>query len=168
MPQSPATGRMTWLAKLDNSHLLKFLLVGGLSFAIDLALLVVLHEVFGVVLWIATPIAFLTSLIFNFLLQRIFTFKATNRGHASFVRYAILVAFNTVATDFIVNTFAHWDLTYAAGKVVATALTMGWNFYLYKYWIFRSDDQPQQETPDIEQTAEQQQDSLNSPGSSEN
>lgn len=165
MPQSPATSRKAWLAKLDNSHLLKFLLVGGLSFAIDLALLVVLHEVFGVALWLATPIAFLTSLVFNFLLQRIFTFKATNRGHASFIRYAILVAFNTVATDFIVNTFANLDLTYTAGKVVATALTMGWNFYLYKYWIFRSDRQPQPETPETEQPGDQQQDNLATPSS---
>lgn len=163
MPQSPATSRNSWVAKLDNSHLLKFLLVGGLSFAIDLALLVVLHEVFGVALWLATPIAFLTSLVFNFLLQRIFTFKATNRSHASFIRYAILVAFNTVATDFIVNTFANLDLTYTAGKVVATALTMGWNFYLYKYWIFRSDPQPRQETSDTEQPAELQQDDVTFP-----
>lgn len=160
MPQSPATGRRSLVAILDNSYLLKFLLVGGLSFAIDLALLVVLHEVFGVGLWLATPIAFLTSLIFNFLLQRIFTFKATNRRHASFIRYAILVVFNTLATDLIVNTFANLDLTYTAGKVVATALTMVWNFYLYKFWIFRSDRQPEDASTEPEPDALPQQDGV--------
>ncbi|POH58451.1 GtrA family protein [Arthrobacter glacialis] len=164
MPQqSPTTGRRSLVAILDNSYLLKFLLVGGLSFAIDLALLVVLHEVFGVGLWLATPVAFLTSLIFNFLLQRIFTFKATNRSHASFIRYAILVAFNTLATDLIVNTFANLELTYTAGKVVATALTMVWNFYLYKYWIFRSDRQPTQAGTENDPDAVPQQGGVEAP-----
>lgn len=151
MPHSPVATRLrSWATRLDNSHLLKFLLVGGLSFAIDLGLLVILHEVFGVGLWIATPVAFLVSLIFNFLLQRIFTFKATNRSHSSFIRYAILVVFNTVATDFIVNTFANLDLTYTAGKVVATASTMAWNFFLYKYWIFPSDQASDNAAPGTE------------------
>lgn len=140
MPHSPTTRSLrSWATKIDNSHLVKFLIVGGVSFAIDLGLLVILHEAFGVGLWIATPVAFLVSLTFNYVLQRMFTFKVTTRSHSSLIRYAILVAFNTLATDFIVNTFADLELTYAAGKIVATALTMAWNFFLYKYWIFPSE-----------------------------
>src|SRR6478609_6959974 len=50
-----------------NGHLVKFLAVGAASFAIDLGLLALLHEGAGVDLWIATPVAFLSSLVFNFL-----------------------------------------------------------------------------------------------------
>lgn len=131
---------MTLVTKILNNYVFKFLLVGGLSFAIDLGLLFVLHEFFGVGLWIATPIAFLTSLVFNFALQRTFTFKATNKSHVSFLRYTALVIFNTLATDVIVNMFATTALTFAGGKVVATASMTIWNFFLYKHWIFPNND----------------------------
>jgi putative flippase GtrA len=122
---------------VDGSHLIKFLLVGGASFAVDLALLVLLHEVLGVDLWIATPVAFIASLVFNFLLQRSFTFRAQNGRNVSFLKYVALVVFNVVAIDIIVNAFDFWGLSYAIGKAVATVVTTSWNFVLYKVWIFR-------------------------------
>jgi putative flippase GtrA len=122
---------------VENSHLIKFLLVGGASFAVDLALLVILHEVFGVDLWIATPVAFLASLVFNFALQRSFTFRAQNRRHVSLLKYLALVVFNVLAIDVIVNAFDAWGLSYSIGKAVATVLTTSWNFWLYKVWIFK-------------------------------
>jgi putative flippase GtrA len=124
---------------VHRSHLLKFLIVGGLSFAIDLGLLVLLHEGFGVDLWFATPAAFLASLVFNYFVQRSYTFQSNNRQHVSMFRYGLLVVFNVFATDIIVNLFDSLALTYAGGKVVATVSTMTWNFFLYKYWIFRTD-----------------------------
>lgn len=122
---------------VEGSHLIKFLLVGGASFAVDLGLLVLLHEVFGVDLWIATPLAFIASLVFNFALQRSFTFRAQNRRHVSFLKYLALVVFNVVAIDVIVNAFDIWGMSYGIGKVVATVVTTSWNFWLYKVWIFK-------------------------------
>lgn len=121
---------------LDN-EIARFIIVGGISFAIDLGLLMVLHEVFAVDLLIATPIAFLTSLAFNFALQRIFTFRADNGKSVSFLKYALLVIFNTVAVDLIVNLIDWLGAGYQVGKVVATVSTTAWNFLLYKHWIFR-------------------------------
>ena len=121
-----------------NGHLVKFLAVGAASFAIDLGLLALLHEGVGVDLWIATPIAFLSSLVFNFLVQRKFTFQSDERAHVSFLKYGALVVFNVVATDVIVNMIAGTGQSYAIGKVIATVATTGWNFLLYKHWIFKS------------------------------
>ncbi len=121
-----------------DGHLVKFLAVGAVSFAIDLGLLALLHEGAGVDLWIATPVAFLTSLVFNFLVQRKFTFQSDQRAHVSFLKYGALVAFNVVATDIIVNVIAGAGQSYAIGKVVATIATTGWNFLLYKHWIFKA------------------------------
>lgn len=127
-----------YCSRVLASELVRFLIVGGLSFAIDFGLLVLLHEVLLVELWIATPIAFLTSLVFNFLLQRIFTFKAQNGRSVSFLKYCILVVFNTFAVDFIVN-FAEWiGVGYQIGKIFATIVITGWNYVLYKQWIFRA------------------------------
>jgi putative flippase GtrA len=120
-----------------NGHLIKFLAVGGASFAIDLGLLTLLHEVFMVDLWVATPVAFLVSLVFNFFVQKKFTFESDARAHVSFLKYGALVIFNLVATDVIVNLIAGAGQSYALGKVAATVLTTAWNFLLYKHWIFK-------------------------------
>lgn len=121
-----------------KGHLVKFLFVGVASFAIDLGLLALLHEVAQVDLWVATPIAFLASLAFNFFVQRSFTFQSSSSTHVSFAKYGALVVFNVVATDLIVNIFAHWGMAYPIAKVFATVATTVWNFLLYKYWIFPS------------------------------
>jgi putative flippase GtrA len=121
-----------------NGYLVKFLLVGGASFAIDLGILALLHEVGRVDLWLATPIAFLTSLVFNFLVQRKFTFQSGVRAHVSALKYGALVVFNLVATDVIVNVIADAGQSYAIGKVISTVATTVWNFLLYKHWIFKS------------------------------
>jgi putative flippase GtrA len=120
-----------------NNEVVRFIIVGGLSFAIDLGILMLLHEVFGVELWLATPIAFLTSLVFNFVLQRVFTFRAQNGRSVSLLKYCLLVAFNTLAVDLIVNGAEWLGLGYQIGKIVSTAMITAWNFLLYKHWIFR-------------------------------
>ncbi|WP_231497156.1 GtrA family protein [Arthrobacter sp. MA-N2] len=121
-----------------NGYLIKFLAVGAASFAIDLGTLTLLHEPGRVDLWIATPIAFLASLVFNFFAQRKFTFQSGTRAHVSFLKYGVLVVVNLLATDFIVNGIAAVGVSYAIGKVIATVATTVWNFLLYKHWIFKT------------------------------
>ncbi|MEC5198041.1 putative flippase GtrA [Arthrobacter sp. PL16] len=116
---------------------LRFLFVGGLSFLIDFGLLVLLHEVLDLGLIIATPAAFLTSLVANYALQRRYAFKATTGLGPSAVKYLAAVAFNTVAASLIVAGSEQIGLGYQVGKVLSTALMTVWNFFLYKHWIFR-------------------------------
>ncbi|TLM85736.1 GtrA family protein [Pseudarthrobacter sp. NamE2] len=111
--------------------------MGGLSFALDLGLLVALHELFNVDLLIATPIAFVVSLVFNFFLQRIFTFQAANHHGISAVKYLSLVVFNIAVSDVIVAGFDALGWSYVIGKGTATVLTTIWNYFLYKEWIFK-------------------------------
>lgn len=127
----------------------RFIIVGGISFAIDLGLLMLLHEVFLVELVIATPIAFLTSLGFNFALQRMFTFRSDSGKSVSFLKYCLLVVFNTLAIDVIVNVIDWLGAGYQIGKVVSTIMTTAWNFLLYKHWIFKSDATEVEETEEV-------------------
>lgn len=132
-----------------NNEIARFIIVGGVSFAIDLGLLMLLHEVFGAELWLATPIAFLTSLAFNFALQRIFTFRAKNGTSVSFLKYCLLVVFNTFAVDVIVNLIDWLGAGYQVGKVVSTIMITAWNFLLYKHWIFRAASAEASDSEDI-------------------
>lgn len=151
-PEASTSWNRIWkrvLGILQGSPLLKFLLVGGLSFALDLGLLVVLHEFLGVELVLSTTVAFLVSLVFNFVLQRTFTFQAANNKSVSAAKYIALVVVNVAVTDLIVKGFDSMDLWYGIGKVVATVLTTAWNFFLYRHWIFRNDKaaDAKQQTP---------------------
>jgi len=148
-PTSTPTWRIRfqeWLPKrltnllrlLAESSVVRFLIVGGLSFALDLGLLALLHEGFNVELWIATPVAFVTSLVFNFLLQRIVTFQASNHRGVSAIRYLLLVVVNILVSDAIVTGFDAIGWSYVAGKTLATVLTTMWNYFLYRNWIFKS------------------------------
>lgn len=116
----------------------RYLMVGVLSFAVDFLLLILLHEWFGVALWLATPVAFLTSLAANYVLQRFFTFSGTATRGTSFLKYMALVAFNTVAASIIVSGFEALGGSYMLGKVLSTAMMTVWNFFAYKYWVFTS------------------------------
>jgi putative flippase GtrA len=122
---------------LYRHPIVRFLMVGGLSFALDLGLLAIMHELFGVPLWLATPIAFVISLVFNFLLQRLFTFQATNKGSVSAAKYLLLVVVNILVSDIIVIGFDALGWSYIIGKTTATVLTTVWNYFLYRHWIFQ-------------------------------
>lgn len=132
------TGLRRQLRILAESSVVRFVIVGGLSFALDLGILAILHGGFGVDLWIATPIAFVTSLVFNFLFQRLFTFRASSHRAVSAAKYLLLVFFNIVVSDLIVTGFDSQGWSYVAGKVTATVMTTVWNYLLYRHWIFKT------------------------------
>lgn len=115
----------------------RYLVVGGVAFLIDIGLLFVLFEVIGIPLAVSTPVAFLLSFAITFLMQRAFAFESGGRLVSSAVRYVLLVAANTVATTLIVTTGAAWGLPWEVAKVVAVASTTVWNYFAYRYWIFR-------------------------------
>lgn len=116
----------------------RYLIVGGLSFLVDFGLLVLLHEVFDWAVGVATAVAFLSSLVFNFAVQRKFSFESSHKTHVSIIRYALLVAANTVASVAVVELLTPTVLGYMGGKVISTAAMTVWNFFLYRHWVFGS------------------------------
>jgi putative flippase GtrA len=114
----------------------RYLLFGGLSFLVDFGLLVLFREAFRWNLALASATAFLLSFAFSFTVQKLFAFKSGHRTHVSLVRYAILVAGNTIATVIIVQLLSLTGLGYGGAKVVSTAATTLWNYFLYRHWVF--------------------------------
>jgi len=131
----PTAGSL--LARAWSSSAVRYLLVGGFCFVVDVALLWAAHDLLGVPLAIATPVAFLASFAVTYTLQRVVAFGADNRVAPSVLRYTLLVAFNTIATTGIVWGIdalgGHWLI----GKVVSVVATTIWNYFAYRYWVFR-------------------------------
>ena len=114
----------------------RYLLIGGLSFLIDIGLLALFYEVLGWSLWLATGTAFLASFVFNYGLQRAFSFGSQGAHASALTKYVSLLAFNTLATIGIVALVDITDFGWGAGKVVATIITTAWNYAAYRYWVF--------------------------------
>lgn len=134
--ENPADKRRGLLGRFFGHSAIRYLIVGGLSFAFDFGLLVLLREVFHWDVGLASATAFLASLVFNFLVQRKFSFESAHRTHVSMIRYAILVVANTLATVLIVQLLTPTILGYMGGKVISTAAMTVWNFFLYQHWVF--------------------------------
>ena len=119
----------------------KFLVVGVVSFAIDYGLLLILHDVFNVQLNAATTLAYLTGLVVNFTLNKLWTFSAPKGARQSTYQafqYGALVIFNLLATNVIVSVAESISVGPELSKPVATAAIMVLNYVVYQRIIFRT------------------------------
>ncbi|MFJ4173874.1 GtrA family protein [Microbacterium sp. NPDC089696] len=114
----------------------RYLVVGGFCFLVDVGLLWLAHEVIGIPLAIATPVSFLASFAVTYTLQRIVAFTSDAKVVPSVARYTALVIFNTLATTGIVWAVDALGGGWLVGKVVAVVATTVWNFFAYRHWVF--------------------------------
>ncbi len=149
LPESPEPARQrSFLRAFFGHSAVRYLLVGGSAFVLDLALLGVFHEILGLPVWLATGLAFVLSFIYTFTMQRAFSFGGSSPHGQSLFRYSALVVFNTVATMGIVTLASATPLGWAGGKFLATAASTVWNYFAYRYWVFaakRTAETPSQE-----------------------
>lgn len=125
---------------VQSKSLVKFFVVGGLSFGIDYGLLLVLFHIFQWQLAVATTTAFLIGLLVNFLLNKYWTFEAPRGArHAArqSVLYALLVGFNLLFTDIFIVSLAAWHVRPEFSKPMASAIIMILNYVLYQKVIFK-------------------------------
>jgi putative flippase GtrA len=118
-------------------HLFCYLVVGGLTVVVDIGLLALLHESYGVPLGLATTVAYCTAVVVNFLLNRTVMSSRSSRGltqHA--LRYSSLVLANYVITLAVVTAAGHVGDRYLVAKVAVIAGSTAWNFLLYRHWVF--------------------------------
>jgi putative flippase GtrA len=120
-----------------------YLVVGGVTVVVDIGLLALLHEVYGVSLGLATTVAFCSAVTVNFLLNRTAMSSRGSQGlmqHA--LRYGSLVAANYVITLAVVTTAGHVGDRYLVAKVAVVAGSTLWNFLLYRHWVFAPPNRP--------------------------
>lgn len=125
-----------WFVYVFRHIAFRYLLIGGATFLIDLGLLAVLHEVLGWALWLSTGTAFLATFVFNYSLQRTFSFGSRSAHGSTLAKYLTLLAFNTVATIGIVWLIDQTGWGWGIGKIAATVVTTAWNYFVFRYWVF--------------------------------
>jgi putative flippase GtrA len=121
-----------------HRHLFSYLIIGGLTVVVDIGLLALLHEAYGVPLGVATTIAYCAAVAMNFALNRTAMSSSGAHGltqHA--LRYGSLVVANYVITLVVVTTVGHLSAQwYLVAKAAVVAGSTSWNFLLYRHWVF--------------------------------
>ena len=131
-------------------EVVKFILTGGVCFLIEYAALIALKEWLHLPVIAATPIAFLISVVFNYLLCVKWVFEGARDGS----RKAQLGFVITSGMGFFLNWALMWILTallgedgllfvllgveikvYMLNKVIATGLVMVWNYFTKRYLL---------------------------------
>ena len=127
------------IRQVKTSTLLRYIIVGGTSYAIELTVLLLLVHVFDFNTTLAVSIGFWLGLVISFLLQKFLAFKNTDtrarRLTIQTVYYALLVLFNYGFTLLFVHLLEPFiDLSIA--RTLALIITTAWNYIIYKKVIF--------------------------------
>ena len=127
------------IRQVKTSTLLRYIIVGGTSYAIELSVLLLLVRVFHFNTTLAVSIGFWLGLVISFLLQKFLAFKNTDtrarRLTIQTVYYALLVLFNYGFTLLFVHLLEPFiDLSIA--RSLALIITTAWNYVIYKKVIF--------------------------------
>ncbi len=138
--------------KSRAAEVIRFALTGGVCFVVELAILILLKGRFGVDTLIATPIAFLVSVILNYLLCVIWVFRGEkNRGAGTKAGFLItsliglglnellMLLFRvTLGEDQVILTLGSREINmYVLNKCLATLIVMIWNYFSKRAVLYR-------------------------------
>lgn len=132
-------------------EIVKFAFTGGVCFLIEYAALIVLKEWLHLPVVAATPIAFLISVVFNYLLCVRWVFDGAKDGSKKaqigfaitsvmglFLNWAIMWALTALLGEdaVLLTIFGFSVKVYMLNKVIATGLVMVWNYFT-KRWLLK-------------------------------
>jgi len=116
----------------------KYFIVGISGVFLDLATLIFFKEFFGFNAIVAVVCNQILMLTYNFLLNKYWSFKNKEIPQKQIVRYLILAGFNyffSVGVMYLFNHLVNYD--YRLVRIATIAVMVLWNFFLYKYWVYR-------------------------------
>ena len=127
------------MANYNISQTIRFLVVGGATFTIDMVLLLVLAEYLGVYYLFSAAIAFLIASIINYLLSTLAVFKTgRHKNKIKEIIYFLLftsvgVILNHSVIYFCTNTFM---INLSISKGFSTVIVTIFNFLTKKHFVF--------------------------------
>jgi putative flippase GtrA len=141
LSETTLVGRLT--QKRGVRQFLKFGVVGASGFIVNLAVFTLLQRIFpNHAEWLPKnmiySVAFLTGGISNYFLNRAWTFRSTGhvgREGASFMAVSVLAL---LVGLIVLNLLAPWLGNGHKAWFVSTVAAIFVNFFVNKYWTFRS------------------------------
>ena len=133
-------------------EVIRFAVTGGVCFLVELAVLILLKGGLGMDTLIATPIAFLVSVILNYLLCVVWVFRGAKDRSAGAkagflvtsliglgLKELLMLLFRlTLGEDAVVLTLAGREINmYVLNKCLATLIVMIWNYFSKRAILYR-------------------------------
>lgn len=139
-------------------QLIKFAMVGFANTAVDFGILNLLMGMTGIYsgknIFFLNSISFIVAVIHSFFWNKFWTFKVKKtEATKEFLQFLIVSIVGLLINGGIVYMITTWlkpmfgmsDAIWAnAGKIVATVVSLIWNFIGYKYIVFKKKDVPAQ------------------------
>lgn len=113
-----------------------FLLVGGTSALIDAGVFWLLER-FGVWVWLASAIGFLSAFVVNYRGNARLVFRA-RENVGTLGRYVILVTANLILSTVLVEALAIAGLLPIVAKLISMVVIAAINYAAMRLWVFRS------------------------------
>ena len=138
--------------KSRTAEIIRFALTGGVCFVVELAVLILLKGKLGIDTLIATPVAFLVSVILNYLLCVVWVFRgAKNHGAGAKAGFLVtsliglglnellmLIFRLTLGEDAVILTLGSREINmYVLNKCLATLIVMVWNYFSKRAVLYR-------------------------------
>ena len=136
------------IKKLIKKHedKIRFSIVGGINTAIDFVILFILVSI-GLPTIVSNIISTSSALVFSFFANKKFTFKNnSSKTKTQFIYFLIITLFGLWAIQPIIIELTrsvlelviknNYLLILLIGKIIATCVTLVWNYLLYRKYVF--------------------------------
>jgi len=116
----------------------KFLVVGGSSALLDILLTIFFKEKIGLSPIFSVVVGQIFVIFYNFSLNKFWSFNSKTLLFSQMVRFSMLLVFNYlfgILLMYLLNGLAQID--YRIVRLGSIALMAIYNFFVYKYWVYR-------------------------------
>lgn len=116
----------------------RYTVVGTSSFAFDIVLIIFFSDVLRWKPMLAVLLVQPIIIVYNFLLNKYWSFSSSLWSHKQVVKYLSLVVWNYAFSFLSMMVFNELlQIHYILVRVGTVMLMVSWNFALYKWWVYR-------------------------------
>lgn len=117
----------------------RYFIIGISGFVLDMGTLILFKEIFGILPTVAVLLNQVILISYIFLLNKCWTFKDKEVPHKQLVNFIILSIANYIIAVNVMYVFNHYlGFDYRLVRMGNIALSVSWNFFLYKYWVYKT------------------------------
>ena len=126
-----------WALDLAILRLFRFAIVGGLSSVFYVLLVLGFVAFLGLGNVTSTAVSYVISLLINYILQRVFSFRSTQKIVLELPKFLLLHICNMMVSIAGMYGFVNiWDLPYWIGALFAVFLVPISTFLVMHFWVF--------------------------------
>jgi putative flippase GtrA len=116
----------------------KYFIVGISAVVFDMGTLIAAKELLHIPPTFAVVVNQAFVLVYVFLVNKYWSFRNREVPHKQAVRFLSLAAFNYAVSVFTMYVFHDTiGFDYRLVRLGTIALMVSWNFFLYKYWVYK-------------------------------